>query len=95
MTEKARLHAFVSGKVQAVRFRGFTLRTATNFQITGWVRNRFNRSVELVAEGERAELEKFLDIIKIGPAMSDVEKVESEWQTATGEFKKFRIRMTR
>lgn len=95
MTEKVRLHAFVSGKVQAVRFRVFILRTSANFQITGWVRNRFNRSVELIAEGERAELEKFLELIKIGPSHSNVEKIEKEWQTATGEFKKFRIRMTR
>jgi acylphosphatase len=95
MTEKVRLHAIVSGKVQAVRFRVFTLRTSTSFQITGWVRNRFNRSVELIAEGERSELKKFLEIIKIGPANSNVEKIEKEWQSATGEFNKFRIRMTR
>ena len=95
MTEKVRVHAFVSGKVQAVRFRVFTLRTSANFQITGWVRNRFNKNVELIAEGKRTKLEKFLEIIKIGPANSNVEKIEKEWQSATGEFKKFRIRMTR
>ena len=95
MTEKVRLHAFVRGKVQAIRFRLYTLDASSKYQLTGWVRNRFNRSVELIAEGNRADLEKFLELLKIGPSMSNVETIEREWLIATGEYKKFRIRMTR
>ncbi len=95
MTDQVRLHAFVRGKVQAVRFRLFTLEAAAKFKLTGWVRNRFEGSVELMAEGERKDLEKFLALLKIGPSMSNVERIEREWLPATGEFTKFKIRMTR
>jgi len=95
MTDQARLHAYVRGKVQAVRFRMFTLEAAAKYKLTGWVRNRYEGSVELMAEGDRLELEKFLDLLKIGPSMSNVEKIEREWLPATGEFTKFKIRMSR
>lgn len=95
MAEKVRLHAIIRGKVQGVRFRLFTMETAANYPITGWVRNRFDRSVELMAEGDREELERFLDVLKIGPSMAHVETIEREWLPATDEFGKFRVRMTR
>jgi acylphosphatase len=95
MTDQIRLHAFVRGKVQAVRFRVFTLDASSKYQLTGWVRNRFDRSVELIAEGEREDLEKFLELLKTGPSLSNVENIEREWLDATGEYKKFRIRMSR
>jgi acylphosphatase len=95
MTDLVRLHAFVRGKVQGVRFRMFTLEASAKYKITGWVRNRYGGSVELMAEGEKIELENFLDLLKIGPSMSNVEKIEREWLPATGEFAKFKIRMTR
>jgi len=95
MTDNVRLHAFVRGKVQAVRFRFFTIEASSKYHLTGWVRNRFDRSVELMAEGDRADLERFLDVLKIGPSMANVEKIEREWLPATGEFDKFRIKMTR
>ncbi len=93
--EHIRLHAFVRGKVQGVRYRLFVLEASKKYELTGWVRNRFDRSVELLAEGNRQDLEKFLDLLKIGPSTADVETIEREWQPATGEFGKFRLRMTR
>lgn len=92
--EKARLHLFLSGKVQGVRFRLFTLESSSKFNINGWVRNRFNRNVEVMAEGNKEKLEKFLKLLEKGPPRSDVESIKKEWLPATGDFKKFRIRFT-
>ena len=89
-----RLHATIHGKVQAVSFRYFTMRAAKPLGITGWVRNRFNGTVEMVMEGEEHDLEKLLEIVKNGPPSSHVSIVDHTWETATGEFNIFKIRMT-
>ena len=90
-----RLHATIHGKVQAVRFRYFTQQAAKQLGLTGWVRNRFNRTVEMVAEGEEGKLQDLLDFVKRGPPSANVTLVDHTWGTGTGEFKKFKIRMTR
>ncbi|MCH7662525.1 MAG: acylphosphatase [Chloroflexi bacterium] len=95
MTDQAkRLHAVVHGKVQAVSFRYFTLRAAQPLGITGWVRNRFNGTVEIIMEGEEHNLEKLLEIVRHGPPSSNVSMVDHNWESVTGDFKKFKIRMT-
>ena len=91
----ARLHAVVHGKVQGVRFRHFTWQAARGLGLTGWVRNRFNRTVELVAEGPRNILEELLEVIRQGPSHANVSQVDTTWEDYQGEFSKFKIRMTR
>lgn len=92
--DQARLHATVHGRVQGVNFRYFVTECAHRLDLTGWVRNRFNRTVELVSEGSRENLENLLQDLHRGPRSSNVTKVEHEWQEAVGEFKGFRVRMT-
>lgn len=90
----ARLHATIHGRVQGVGFRAFVESNGINLGLTGWVRNRWNGSVEVVAEGERQNLEKFLAILRRGPRAASVSDVAYEWQEATGEFSYFYVRMT-
>src|SRR3972149_5737919 len=45
-----RLHATVFGRVQGVSFRFYTRDTATELDLTGWVANRYDGNVEVVAE---------------------------------------------
>ena len=92
--EKVRLHAIVEGRVQGVGFRYFTLENANKHNLTGWVRNRWNRTVEVVAEGQREDSEKFLRTIQRGPRAFTTENVKFEWKTPTGEFNRFQIRRT-
>ncbi len=94
MTEekKERLHALVEGAVQGVGFRFFASYHAEELQLTGWVRNLWDGRVEVLAEGSRSVLEKMLVYLKEGPRGGLVSKVDSHWQTATNEFKEFRIR---
>ena len=93
-TQAASLHAIVSGRVQGVGFRYFVLDTATSLNLTGWVRNRRNGDVEVLAEGPRPDLEALLRRLSRGPTSSYVEDVKHRWGAANGEFERFRIRMT-
>jgi len=91
---RARLYALVEGRVQGVGFRAFVQYTASNLGLHGWVRNRWNGTVELTAEGERQQLEDLLRSVRRGPRASNVTKVSTDWSEATGEFSGFRVRMT-
>ena len=93
-SQQKRLRATVSGRVQGVGFRHFTASAAQRLGLTGWVRNRFNGTVETVAEGEKDALDDFLRQIRTGPGPSHVEDVKLEWLPATGEFKSFQVRWT-
>jgi acylphosphatase len=88
----ARLTAIVTGMVQGVNFRWFTQRRASELGLVGYVRNRPDSSVELVAEGPRESLDRLLDAVRAGPAMAAVENVNVVWDTGTGEFRRFEIR---
>jgi acylphosphatase len=92
MNEKERLHAEVYGEVQGVGFRAFVLRRGMAYGLAGWVRNRWDGSVELIAEGPRAALETLLADVQQGPSASTVERVETQWEAATSEFKAFGVR---
>jgi acylphosphatase len=90
-----RLRAVVSGRVQGVGFRYFVLDRASDLRLTGFVRNRLNGDVEVVAEGDEGALEAFLVALKQGPRASRVEGVSITWLPATGEFKRFEITSSR
>lgn len=92
--EKSRLHAVVEGRVQGVGFRYFVEETALALNLKGWVRNRWNGTVETIAEGERSILEKFLAALQRGPRSAQVSQVSVEWLPSTGEFSRFTIKMT-
>jgi acylphosphatase len=87
-----RLHAVVEGEVQGVGYRVFVVRSAGPLAVRGWVRNRFDGSVEVLAEGQRASLEVLLRDLRAGPRASTVRDVRVEWLSATLEFPDFRVR---
>jgi len=90
----SRLHAMVMGRVQGVSFRYFVLEQAADLDLQGWVRNRWDGSVEVTAEGPHQKLEKLLEILRQGPPMARVEDVDFAWLEATGEFVGFNVRST-
>ena len=63
MVERQRLHIHYQGRVQGVGFRWAVREVAEGFDVTGWIRNLSDGRVELVAEGERHELESFQDAV--------------------------------
>ncbi|SIO02010.1 acylphosphatase [Singulisphaera sp. GP187] len=58
-----RRRVYYSGRVQGVGFRFTTQHLAQSFEVSGYVRNLDDGRVELVAEGETAELQLLLDSI--------------------------------
>lgn len=92
MRQGARLHIVISGRVQGVAYRYFAEKRAVSLSLTGWVRNLYDGRVEVVAEGERANLEVFLAELRKGPRLAQVEDVDVRWGEPTGEFVAFLIR---
>ncbi|MCD6547586.1 MAG: acylphosphatase [Nanoarchaeota archaeon] len=89
-----RFHIFVSGRVQGVFFRANAVNVAKTLGIKGWVRNRKDGRVEIVAEGEDEKLKEFIKWVKKGPILAKVTKVEIKEETPAGEFKEFERRET-
>lgn len=87
-----RLHVVVQGRVQGVYFRASAQNKARRLGLRGWVRNCADGSVEFVAEGERPELEQLLSWSQAGPPSTTITRVETDWQTARGEFRGFIVR---
>lgn len=88
----ARVHATIHGRVQGVNFRYYTTRTARRLGLTGWVANRRDGTVETIAEGERSDLEEFVDFLHRGSPAARVEDVDVEWESPKDEFEGFRVR---
>lgn len=85
------LRAIVCGRVQFVMFRDFTQRTARSLGIRGFVRNRPDGTVEVVAQGEKDALEKLLEELYRGSLLSRVDRVESQWSELARTFDDFNI----
>jgi acylphosphatase len=88
----ARVHIWVIGRVQGVGFRAFVMQSGAMFGLTGWVHNVGYNQVETVAEGPRAVLERFAEVVKTGPRASYVDEARVEWETPLGKFKGFDVR---
>jgi acylphosphatase len=93
--ESVRLHARVFGRVQGVNFRYYTQREANILGLTGWVANRFDGSVEVVAEGDKSVIQRFLAFLHQGPPSARVDRVQIDWGEARDEFNNFRVRYLR
>ena len=76
------LHCIVSGMVQGVFFRAFTVDAARSLRLRGWVRNLPDGRVETLAEGERESLERFRRWLHDGSPLSRVARVEAAWLDA-------------
>jgi len=92
MSEAQRLTVRYQGRVQGVGFRFTAVRIAGDYDVTGYVRNLPDGSVELVAEGETQTLRQFLGAVRsssLGRYMLEETAVEGP---ATGKFSTFSIR---
>jgi acylphosphatase len=87
-----RLHATVRGRVQGVGFRASAASEARRLRLAGWVRNRFDGSVEVVAEGADEAAETFLSWLRRGPSLAHVTGVDPEWLPAAGDAVSFEVR---
>jgi acylphosphatase len=82
----------VRGFVQGVGYRDYVSRVAARFGLKGYVRNASDGSVETEAEGERRDLEMFLDDLSRGPRFAEVRDVEVAWDAYRGDFSQWDLR---
>ena len=68
----------VEGRVQGVGYRWWTVETAGGLGLDGWVRNRADGSVEILAIGEAAAIEQLLQACGGGPLGASVRAVKVE-----------------
>jgi len=88
-----RVQIIVSGRVQLVMYRDFARRKARKFGITGWVRNLKDNTVEIIAEGRKERLLEYIELLKEGPILAEVDDISLRWWTGvSGEFKTFEIK---
>jgi acylphosphatase len=93
MADVACLSATVYGRVQGVCFRYFVRNVARDLGLKGYVRNLASGdAVEVKAEGEKPQLDKLLEQLKIGSPGARVRRVEIDWSTCSGRFDNFNIR---
>ena len=86
-----RLRVVVTGRVQGVCFRMYTRDTAARLGLTGWVRNRPDGAVELVAEGPEFELGQLAEWCEHGPSHARVDRCVTTYSDATGGYTDFTI----
>jgi acylphosphatase len=68
----------VEGRVQGVGYRWWAVETARALGLDGWVRNRADGSVEILAMGEAVEIERLLQACRSGPPGGSVCAVRRE-----------------
>lgn len=81
----------MSGRVQGVGFRYFTLDEAQRLGVMGFVRNLPDGGVEVVVEGGEAEVEGLCERVRRGPTMARVDAVAVTDLTPTGRYQEFRV----
>jgi acylphosphatase len=80
-----------SGRVQGVGFRYSCRSVAKGFSLTGYVKNLDDGRVEMVAEGEKEEIEEFLKAIKESHLGSFIREATLDWLKPTAEWRDFHI----
>ena len=87
-----RAHIEVYGKVQGVCYRYYTVEKATALQVTGFIRNRLDGSVEIIAEGDEAQIRDLIHWANQGSPASNVSEVKVNWEEYEGTFKNFTVK---
>lgn len=82
----------VTGRVQGVGFRFFTLQEAGKIGVKGYVRNRSEGSVEVVAVGTQAQIDVLKTCLQKGPFYSSVQSVIEQVYQGDETFDNFSIR---
>ena len=88
---RKRLRVQYSGSVQGVGFRYTVKMLARGFEVTGIVRNEPDGRVELISEGDQAELEAFRQAIRESELGHFIRSEEVHWQEAKNDFRSFEI----
>lgn len=92
MSENKRVHAIIEGHVQMVFFRYSTCQKAERLGVKGWVKNKRDGSVEVVAEGPGEAVDELVRWCHRGPSGARVTNVIMTDEPCTGEFNSFDVK---
>jgi acylphosphatase len=85
------LNIIATGRVQGVGFRFHTQTLAASHELTGWVKNRDDGSVEMMAQGENKQLRDFLEELKKGNLYAKVDDISVKGELHSETFSEFKI----
>lgn len=88
--QKIAIHALISGRVQGVWFRAFTLEQAQKNAVNGWARNLSDGRVEVQLEGSQSAVNEVLNALHKGPRLAKVQQVIKK-DTSCQNYHNFRI----
>jgi acylphosphatase len=89
--ESVRVRLIIEGRVQGVFFRESTRKQAVRIGVFGWVRNRPEGTVEVVAEGQEEKVRKLVEWCHQGPPAARVTRVRETQELFEGEFSDFDV----
>lgn len=88
---KIRKHIIFTGRVQGVGFRYTASRYANIYHLTGWVKNEYDGTVSMEAQGLAANIDKLLYAL-VTDTYIHVDKIDSEKIQLTEDESGFKIR---
>lgn len=86
------MECLIYGRVQMVLFRDFARRNARSLGATGFIENRDDGSVRVVAQGNKQALTRFAELLKRGSLLARVERVDIRERPPSETFETFEIR---
>ena len=86
-----KIHLIIEGRVQGVCFRDSTRRQALALGVSGWVKNRLDGTVEVIAEGSDKKVKKLISWCRRGPSYARVRRIHEKSEEWVGEFSSFDI----
>ncbi|MGJ3240207.1 MAG: acylphosphatase [Anaerolineae bacterium] len=91
-SEQTQLHAIIHGHVQGVSFRHYTTQKAQELALVGWVYNRPDGTVEVLAEGTHGALTELAQWLETGSPHARVQRVDVTWGEAVNDYTQFKTR---
>ncbi|MGA9098533.1 MAG: acylphosphatase [Methanotrichaceae archaeon] len=85
-----RLTAYILGRVQRAGYRAKVVSLAKEMGLVGFVQNRPDGQVLVIAEGDKIDLEKFASALQIRNAIIDVENVSQQYSQGSGQYSSFK-----
>lgn len=86
------LFAKVHGRVQGVFFRTTVERYAKDIGVQGFVENKADGTVEIVAQGKKQDLEKLLRQIQEHPGMAEISAIDTHFRDAAVPLTGFKVK---
>jgi len=86
---RQRLVMTITGHVQGVQFRSFSMAVAARYPVVGRVTNQSSGSVLIIAEGEDDVLRSFAGEVRLGPPRAIVKEVIIDWQVSKNTYHDF------